>query len=99
MKTGSAVSLVHGAERIRRISLERFGIYLRGCAHTCFEVSLLNAAAIEQLLSCGTYEQCPQFLSEKAGDAGGAADMVSMLKREEENMGSDRRCGAGYACV
>ncbi|MEJ8733622.1 MULTISPECIES: V0D/AC39 family V-type ATPase subunit [Mediterraneibacter] len=49
------------------------------------EVSLLNAAAIEQLLSCGTYEQCLQFLSEKSwGDAGGAADMVSMLKREEE---------------
>ena len=49
------------------------------------EVSLLTGASIEQLLSCATFEQCLQFLSEKGwGDAGGELDAVSMLKREEE---------------
>lgn len=49
------------------------------------EVSLLDKAAIEQLLACGTYEQCLQFLSEKGwGDAGSEADGAALLKKEEE---------------
>lgn len=49
------------------------------------EVSLLNQAAIDQLLACSTEEQCLQMLVEKGwGDADTPMNAESILARERE---------------
>lgn len=49
------------------------------------EASLLNDAAVEQLLNCEDEQRCLDYLSERGwGDMDTASDAAAMLKREEE---------------
>ena len=51
------------------------------------EVSLFSDQTIDQLIACGTYRQCLQFLEERGwGDPGAEPSAEAILAREEEKI-------------